>query len=93
MEEPELNYIKVPSNHTIKIQFQKMLTDFFFFLQMINAGERIDVNNCYLGYLSHRIVFYLLNLHIKTRHTYFARVSSLAIELELLLIKCNCTGG
>ena len=42
---------------------------------MINAGQRITVNNCSFGYLSHRIVFYLLNLHIKTRHTYFARVS------------------
>ena len=41
---------------------------------MINAGERITVNNCNFGYLSHRIVLYLLNLHIKSRHTYFARV-------------------
>jgi hypothetical protein len=43
---------------------------------MINAGERLIVNNRSFGYLSHRIVFYLLNLHIKDRHTYFARVSS-----------------
>ena len=43
---------------------------------MMNAGERLTVNNCTFGYLSHRIVFYLLNLHIKSRHTYFARVSS-----------------
>ena len=42
---------------------------------MINAGERLVVNNCNFGYLSHRIVFYLLNLHIKSRHTYFVRVS------------------
>lgn len=41
---------------------------------MFNAGERITINNCSFGYLSHRIVFYLLNLHIKSRHTYFARV-------------------
>ena len=41
---------------------------------MINAGERLVVNNCNFGYLSHRIVFYLLNLHIKSRHTYFVRV-------------------
>ncbi|KAI9826818.1 MAG: hypothetical protein M1832_005756 [Thelocarpon impressellum] len=41
--------------------------------QMINAGERVMVNNCTFGYLSHRIVFYLLNLHIKSRQTYFAR--------------------
>ena len=43
------------------------------FIKMINAGERITVNNNTFGYLSHRIVFYLLNLHIKSRHTYFAR--------------------
>lgn len=42
--------------------------------KMINAGERLIVNNKSFGYLSNRIVFYLLNLHIKTRRTYFARV-------------------
>lgn len=41
---------------------------------MINAGERLVVNNRSFGYLSHRIVFYLMNLHIKSRHTYFVRV-------------------
>ena len=46
------------------------------YIKMINAGERISVNNCSFGYLSHRIVFYLLNLHIKSRHTYFARAGS-----------------
>lgn len=40
---------------------------------MINAGERIIVNNCRFGYLPYRIVFYLMNLHIKSRQTYFAR--------------------
>jgi len=42
-------------------------------IKMINAGERLIINNRSFGYLSHRIVFYLLNLHIKSRHTYFAR--------------------
>ncbi len=46
------------------------------YIKMINAGERITVNNCSFGYLSHRIVFYLLNLHIKSRHTYFARAGT-----------------
>ncbi|KAL8694519.1 MAG: hypothetical protein Q9218_000849 [Villophora microphyllina] len=45
-------------------------------LQMFNAGERMTINNCNFGYLSHRIVFYLLNLHIKSRHTYFARAGT-----------------
>lgn len=43
---------------------------------MINAGERVIVNNKSFGYLSHRIVFYLLNLHIKSRHTFFARAGT-----------------
>ena len=46
------------------------------YIKMINAGERLTVNNCTFGYLSHRIVFYLLNLHIKSRHTYFARAGT-----------------
>ncbi len=45
-------------------------------IKMINAGERLVVNNTSFGYLSHRIVFYLLNLHIKSRHTYFARAGT-----------------
>lgn len=40
---------------------------------MINAGKRYQVNNCRFGYLPNRIVFYLMNLHIKSRKTYFAR--------------------
>jgi 6-phosphofructo-2-kinase/fructose-2,6-biphosphatase 4 len=42
-------------------------------VKMINAGEKVIVNRCAFGYLSQRIVFYLLNLHIKSRQTYFAR--------------------
>jgi 6-phosphofructo-2-kinase/fructose-2,6-biphosphatase 4 len=34
------------------------------------------VNNCAFGYLSQRIVFYLLNLHIKSRQTYFCRAGT-----------------
>lgn len=50
------------------------------YIKMINAGQRITVNNCTFGYLSHRIVFYLLNLHIKSRHTYFARAGTSSEE-------------
>ena len=46
------------------------------YIKMINAGERMSVNNRSFGYLSHRIVFYLLNLHIKSRHTYFVRAGT-----------------
>ncbi|KAI5820010.1 6-phosphofructo-2-kinase-domain-containing protein [Pyronema omphalodes] len=43
------------------------------YIKMINAGQRYEVNNCRFGYLPNRIVFYLMNLHIKSRKTYFAR--------------------
>lgn len=69
MEEKDLNYIKVKARPPFCCVYANSL-------QMINAGERLIVNNRSFGYLSNRIVFYLLNLHIKSRRTYFARVSA-----------------
>lgn len=46
------------------------------YVKMINAGQRVVANNCAFGYLSQRIVFYLLNLHIKSRQTYFCRAGT-----------------
>jgi hypothetical protein len=45
-------------------------------IKLVNAGESVVVNNNDFSYISHRIVFYLLNLHIKSRHTYFARAGT-----------------
>lgn len=45
-------------------------------VKMINAGERLEYNNVSFGYLAHRIVFYLMNLHIKSRRTFFARAGT-----------------
>ncbi|GAB7328478.1 hypothetical protein MBLNU13_g00447t1 [Cladosporium sp. NU13] len=50
------------------------------YVKMINAGERMIVNNCAFGYLSQRIVFYLLNLHIKSRQTFFCRAGTTSEE-------------
>ena len=50
------------------------------YVKMINAGERIQYNNVSFGYLSHRIVFYLMNLHIKSRQTFFARAGTSSHE-------------
>jgi 6-phosphofructo-2-kinase/fructose-2,6-biphosphatase 4 len=50
------------------------------YVKMINAGERIQLNNVSFGYLSHRIVFYLMNIHIKTRQTFFARAGTSSQE-------------
>lgn len=49
-------------------------------VKMLNAGQRVSVNKCAFGYLSQRIVFYLLNLHIKSRQTYFARAGTTTDE-------------
>jgi len=43
------------------------------YIKMINAGEKFFYNNVSFNYLSHRIVFYLTNTHIKYRTTFFAR--------------------
>lgn len=56
--------------------FETMEENELHFVKMINAGQRVVVNNCAFNYLSQRIVFYLLNLHIKTRRTYFARAGT-----------------
>ncbi|KAF2867694.1 6-phosphofructo-2-kinase/fructose-2,6-bisphosphatase-like protein [Massariosphaeria phaeospora] len=56
--------------------FETMEEPDLHWIKMINAGERVVVNSCAFGYLSQRIVFYLLNLHIKSRQTYFARAGT-----------------
>ncbi|KAL6889672.1 bifunctional 6-phosphofructo-2-kinase/fructose-2,6-bisphosphate 2-phosphatase [Trichoderma longibrachiatum] len=50
------------------------------YIKMINAGQKIFYNNLSFNYLSHRIVFYLTNLHIKSRTTFFARAGTTAEE-------------
>jgi 6-phosphofructo-2-kinase/fructose-2,6-biphosphatase 4 len=45
------------------------------YIQMINAGEQYLTKNISFGYLHNRILFYLMNLHIKRRQTYFARAA------------------
>jgi 6-phosphofructo-2-kinase / fructose-2,6-biphosphatase 4 len=50
------------------------------YIRMINAGQRFFYNNVSFNYLSHRIVFYLTNLHIKSRTTFFARAGSATEE-------------
>ncbi|KAF5576449.1 elongator complex 2 [Fusarium pseudocircinatum] len=50
------------------------------YIKMINAGEKFFYNNVSFNYLAHRIVFYLTNLHIKSRKTFFARAGTTAEE-------------
>ncbi|KAF7944411.1 hypothetical protein EAE96_010807 [Botrytis aclada] len=60
--------------------FETMTEPDLNYVKMINAGERIDYNNVSFGYLSHRIVFYLMNLHIKSRQTFFARAGTSSLD-------------
>ncbi|KHJ30741.1 putative 6-phosphofructo-2-kinase fructose-bisphosphatase [Erysiphe necator] len=60
--------------------FETMMENDLNYIKMINAGESIQYNNVSFGYLSLRIVFYLMNLHIKTRAIYFAREGSSSDE-------------
>ncbi|KAI9709476.1 MAG: hypothetical protein M1820_003236 [Bogoriella megaspora] len=60
--------------------FETMEEPDLHWIKMMNAGERVVVNNCAFGYLSQRIVFYLLNLHIKSRQTYFVRAGTASEE-------------
>src|ERR1700722_12631833 len=50
------------------------------YVKMINAGEQLMYNNVSFGYLSYRIVFYLMNLHIKARQTFFVRAGTSSQE-------------
>lgn len=56
--------------------FETMEEPELHYIKMLNAGQRVTVNKGAFGYLSQRIVFYLLNLHIKSRQTYFARAGT-----------------
>ena len=50
------------------------------YIKMINAGQSFFYNNVNFNYISHRIVFYLTNLHIKSRTTFFVRAGPAADE-------------
>ncbi|KAM5342526.1 hypothetical protein ACJ41O_013492 [Fusarium nematophilum] len=50
------------------------------YIKMINAGAKFFYNNVSFNYLAHRIVFYLTNLHIKSRKTFFARAGTTTEE-------------
>ncbi|KAL2122344.1 hypothetical protein VTJ04DRAFT_2799 [Mycothermus thermophilus] len=60
--------------------FETMNEDELNYVKMINAGRAFFYNNVSFNYLSHRIVFYLTNLHIKFRTTFFVRAGSTTEE-------------
>ncbi|CAM1508316.1 Fc.00g051640.m01.CDS01 [Cosmosporella sp. VM-42] len=60
--------------------FETMAEKELNYIKMINAGAKFFYNNVSFNYLSHRIVFYLTNLHIKSRKTFFVRAGTAAEE-------------
>ncbi|KAG4304094.1 hypothetical protein PORY_002458 [Pneumocystis oryctolagi] len=41
---------------------------------VINLSQKLIINNANIGYLPSRIIFYLMNLHVKPRTIYFVRI-------------------
>ncbi|KAJ9142608.1 6-phosphofructo-2-kinase/fructose-2, 6-bisphosphate 2-phosphatase [Pleurostoma richardsiae] len=60
--------------------FETMNENELNYVKMINAGQAFFYNNVSFNYLSHRIVFYLTNLHIKSRTTFFVRAGTTTEE-------------
>jgi 6-phosphofructo-2-kinase/fructose-2,6-biphosphatase 4 len=60
--------------------FETMAEKELNYIRMINAGQSFFYNNLSFNYLSHRIVFYLTNLHIKFRTTFFVRAGTTTEE-------------
>ncbi|KAI0122867.1 6-phosphofructo-2-kinase-domain-containing protein [Xylariales sp. AK1849] len=60
--------------------FETMAENELNYIKMINAGQKFFYNNVSFNYLSHRIVFYLTNTHIKSRTTFFVRAGTATEE-------------
>jgi 6-phosphofructo-2-kinase / fructose-2,6-biphosphatase 4 len=67
---------KIPIFESMSEETEKDLN----FIKMINAGQQFRYNNISFNYLSHRIVFYLTNTHIKSRTTFFVRAGAATEE-------------
>lgn len=53
------------------------------YIKLINVSERFILNRAPLGYLQNRIVFFLMNIHVKSGCVYFARAGSGEKSAEL----------
>ena len=60
------------------------------YLRIVNVGSEVTVSRIN-GYLSSRIAFYLMNLHLKPRSIYLSRVRTLSFDLQRVLNLCNST--
>ncbi|CCJ31133.1 unnamed protein product [Pneumocystis jirovecii] len=44
------------------------------YIKVINLCQKLIINNANIGYLPSRIIFYLMNIHVKPRAIYFASI-------------------
>lgn len=64
-------------------QYQTIVEQDYSYIKLINVGSQVIVNMV-KGYLESRIVYYLMNLHIRGRKIYMSRVS-----IHYVCYKCH----
>lgn len=74
-EKAVADFYKRIKNH--EDEYETIENPSFPYVKIINVGQRIVVNNIQ-GYLQSRVVFFLMNIHNRSRTIYFARVSSIS---------------
>lgn len=63
--------------------YETMQEEELSYIKLINVSERFVLNRAPLGYLQNRIVFFLINTHLKAGCVYFARAGTSSVEHEL----------
>lgn len=83
-----LDYKDAVRNYLRRIElriphYETMAEEELSYIKLINVSERFVLNRAPLGYLQNRIVFFLMNTHIKSGCVYFARAGCSATDSEL----------
>lgn len=63
--------------------YETMQEEELSYIKLINVSERFFLNRAPLGYLQNRIVFFLMNTHLKSGCVYFARAGLAEKNAEL----------
>lgn len=71
-----------------KNQYQTIIEQDYSYIKLINVGSQVIVN-LVKGYLESRIVYYLMNLHIRSRKIYMSRVRSIIIIIYIYIYTFN----
>ncbi len=71
--------------------YQPIVEKHLSYMKIINVGAQTHMNHIN-GYLQSRIVYYLMNLHLKPRSIFFSRVSFFETH-HIILIPDDCLGS